>query len=110
MSEKDDQPYVKRMIKDIKIDDEKIQVVGTITEKVTDNEYKINDGTGEISVVFSGSESILDSIREKMVIKILGKLLGDSTTLINVKFASDYSDLDLEMYKKALELEKKYLD
>ncbi len=110
MSEQDNRPYIRRMINEINSNDGKVQVIGTITEKVTDTEYKIDDGTGEISVIFNDSESILDHLGEKMTIKVLGNLLGDSTDVLRVKFASDYSDLDFEMYKKAYELGKKYLD
>ena len=45
-----------------------------------------------------------------MTIKVIGQLEGDSQDILSVRIASDYSDLNMELYTKAYELKKKYLD
>lgn len=110
MATYDNRPYLKRMIKDIQPDDHNIQLVGTVKEQISETEFRLSDGTGEISVIFNNLEPLLDKIHDNMTIKVIGNLEGDSQDILSVRIASDYSDLNMDLYTKAYELKKKYLD
>ncbi|MHA1728848.1 MAG: hypothetical protein ACTSWY_08970 [Promethearchaeota archaeon] len=102
--------FIKRMINEIEETDEKVQIIGKITGKINDVEYRISDDTGEISVIFSSSEPMLDKINEGMIIKVLGKFNDDSMDILDVQFVSDYSNLNFDLYKKTHLLKKMYLN
>jgi uncharacterized protein YdeI (BOF family) len=110
MSESEKGTYIRKLIKDISPQDNRVQVVGKIQEKIADNKFKISDGTGTVTVIFKNQDLIIDKIREKMIIKVLGDLKSDAGDVIDVKYAKDYTDINLEVYKKTLEYEKKYLE
>lgn len=110
MSDSEKTFYKRKLIKDITSQDNRVQVVGKIVEKLSDTKYKIHDGSGSIIIKFKNNDPILDKIRDKMILKILGDLMDDSGLFIDVKYSLDYTDINLEIYKKTLEYEKKYLE
>lgn len=110
MSDSEKGCFKRKLIKDISDQDNRVQVVGKIVEKLSDNKFKINDGSGTITIKFKNNDPILDKIRDKMILKILGDLTEDSGLVIDVKYSHDYTDINLDIYKKTLEYEKKFLD
>jgi uncharacterized protein YdeI (BOF family) len=84
--------------------------VGKIVEKISDTKFKINDGSGSIIIIFNNNDPILDKIRDKTILKVLGDLVGDSGDILDVKYSNDYTDINFDYYKKTLEFEKKYLE
>jgi len=103
-----DLPFVKRTINELTSDDSKVQIVGNIIKKIGDTEYKLNDDTGEISVIFSENDPIFNKLKEDMIIKVLGEIQGNSIDLIKATFVTDFTGLNFELFKKTHELKKKF--
>lgn len=98
------------MIKDLLPIDNNVQIIAKVIEKKSDTEYKLSDGTGQILAIFDRSNLNIKKIGLNMTLKIFGSLINNSTEMINVKLVSDYSDINLDAYKIACELSKKYFN
>lgn len=110
MFDDDNSHYAKKKIGDVRVQDVKVQVIGEVTETKSKTEYEISDGSGKIIIILKQDEPMVDKIRDGMIVKALGRLLGDTGDLLSVDHILDYSDLDFELYKKSLDLKAKYLE
>jgi hypothetical protein len=109
MSSKD-LPFVKRRINELTLEDNKVQIIGKVIKKIGETEFKLNDETGEISVIFSEADPIIKKLKEDMIVKVLGEIQGDSIDIINATFIKDFSGLNFELFKKTHELKKKFFE
>jgi uncharacterized protein YdeI (BOF family) len=108
--EHEKRPYFKRMIKDVKKKDTHVQIVGKITDKISDKEYKFSDDTGEITLLINPANPPIEGkIRTNMIAKVFGEFTNEKKDCLNVKIMTDYSDLNFDLYKKSYNLAKKYL-
>ncbi len=105
-----DLPFVKRRINELTSEDSNVQIIGKIVKKIGETEFKLNDETGEISVIFSKTDPIFKKLKEDMIIKVLGEVQGDSIDLINATFVTDFTGLNFELFKKTHELKKKFFE
>ena len=105
-----DLPFVKRRINELTLEDSKVQIIGKIIKKIGETEFKLNDDTGEISVIFSETDPIFKKLKENMIVKVLGEILGDSIDLITATFVTDFTGLNFELFKKTHELKKKFFE
>lgn len=106
----DDSHYAKKKIADITNQDTKLQVVGEVIDTLSETEYEISDGTGQVKIILKHEEPLVDQMRDGIILKVLGTLIGDSADIISVDFVKDYSDLEFDLYKKSLDLKAKYLE
>jgi uncharacterized protein YdeI (BOF family) len=95
-----------RIIKDIGIDDERIQVTGYIKTRIDDNNIVLEDKTGEIKVNIISIENF--SFKEKDLINVIGDLEFHSTgeKHIIADIVQDMNKLNFEYYKKLYQLKK----
>lgn len=100
-------PYAKqRMIKDISIDDERIQVTGYIKSKINDDHIVLDDKTGEISVNIVGIDDF--NFKENDLINVIGdlELQSSGEKVINTDIIQDMNKLNFEYYQKLYQLKK----
>lgn len=105
-----DLPFVKRRINELTSEDSNVQIIGKIVKKIGETEFKLNDETGEISVIFSKTDPMFKKLKEDMIIKVLGEVQGDSIDLLNATFVTDFTGLNFELFKKTHELKKKFFE
>jgi len=101
-------PYAKqRIIKDIVIDDERIQVTGYIKKRINDNQIILDDKTGEISVNLTSIDNF--NFKENDLINIIGDLEIQSTgeKVIKADIVQDMNQLNFEYYQKIYHIKKK---
>ncbi|MFX0034432.1 MAG: hypothetical protein ACFE9I_02180 [Candidatus Hermodarchaeota archaeon] len=96
----------KRIIKDIALDDERIQVTGYIKNKIDDNHIILNDKTGEINVNIKSVENFNFKVND--LINVIGDLEFQSSgeKLINADIVQDMNKLNFEYYQKIYQLKK----
>ncbi|MFX1327960.1 MAG: hypothetical protein ACFE91_07430 [Promethearchaeota archaeon] len=96
----------KRIIKDIALDDERIQVTGYIKNKIDDNHIILNDKTGEIKVNIKGIENFNFEVND--LINVIGDLEFRSSgeKLINADIVQDMNKLNFEYYQKLYQIKK----
>ncbi len=101
-------PYAKqRIIKDIVIDDKRIQVTGYIKNRINNNQIVLQDKTGEINV---NLKSINDfNFKENDLINVIGDLKSQSTgeKVINADIVQNMNNLNFEYYQKLYQIKKK---
>ena len=105
-----DLPFVKRRINELTSEDSNVQIIGKIVKKIGETEFKLNDETGEISVIFSKTDPIFKKLKEDMIIKVLGEVQGESIDLLNATFVTDFTGLNFELFIKTHELKKKFFE
>ena len=96
----------KRIIKDIALDDERIQVTGYIKNKIDDTHIILNDKTGEINVNIKSVENFNFKVND--LINVIGDLEFQSSgeKLINADIVQDMNKLNFEYYQKIYQLKK----
>lgn len=100
---------VKRIIKDIRDDDELVQVVGVIKKVLGKTKITIEDKTGKIAC-----EPIPDNspvLKEGLIVKVYGAVSLDDNAerYIEPELIQDKTGLDLDLYYKTLEMLNKVL-
>lgn len=96
-----------RIIKDIVIDDERIQVTGYIKNRISDNQIILEDKTGEIIVNLMGINDF--NYKENDLINVIGDLEFKSTgeNVINADIVQDMNKLNFEYYQKLYQIKKR---
>ncbi len=95
-----------RIIKDISIDDERIQVTGYIKSRVSDKQLILEDKTGEIKV------NLLNIDEFKFVENDLLNIIGDvefqssGEKVLNADIVQDMKKLNFEYYQKIYQIRK----
>lgn len=95
-----------RMIKDISLDDERIQVTGYIKSRINDNHIILDDKTGEIKVNFISIDGF--NFKENDLVNVIGDLEFQSSgeKLINADIVQDMNKLNFEYYQKLYQIKK----
>lgn len=94
-------PAVETDISDITEEDIRVSVIGTVIKK-DPIQYSmiIDDGTGSITVFG-------DKLFEvSSVIRVIGRPQIRGEPVLNAEIIQDFSDFDLELYKKIKEMEQ----
>jgi len=96
-----------RTIQDIKNDDERIQVTGYVKHIIENEQFVLDDKSGEISI---NIKNIDFRFKEDDLVNVIGDLLinMDGERSIVAEFIQDMSKLNFEYYLKLYELKKKY--
>ena len=100
---------IQRTIKDIKNNDIKIQITGYIKNLVGDDNFTLNDNTGEIKV---NIKDITLDFEEETLVNVIGELnitmSGEKS--IQAQFVQDMKNLNFSYYQKLYELKKEILN
>ena len=96
-----------RMIKDIKNEDERVQITGYVKNLVEEEQFVLDDETGEIEVDITNIDF---NFKEKDLINVIGNIVagGNEIKKIRAEIIQDKNKLNFEYYKKLYELKKKY--
>jgi len=94
-------PAVEADITDITDQDIRVSVIGMVIKKDSiQYSMVIDDGTGSITV-------IADSLYEvSSVIRVIGRPQIRGEPVLHAEIIQDFSDFDLELYKKIKEMEQ----
>jgi hypothetical protein len=94
------------MIKDISIEDERIQVTGYIKIKINDNQIVLDDKSGELIVNLISINDF--KFKENELINVIGDLEFQSSgeKLLNADIVQDMNKLNFEYYQKLYHLKK----
>ena len=96
-----------RMIKDIKNEDERVQITGYVKNLVEEEQFVLDDKTGEIEVDITNIDF---NFKEKDLINVIGNSVkeGNEIKTIRAEIVQDKNELNFEYYRKLYELKKKY--
>ena len=97
-----------RMIRDIKTEDERIQITGYVRDPVGEQQqFILDDDTGKIGVDI---KNIDFNFKENDLINVIGDLVkeGNEKKTLRAEIIQDKSQLNFEYYKKLYELKEKY--
>ena len=96
-----------KMIIDIKSDDERVQITGYVKNLVEEEQFVLDDNTGDIEVDIT---NIGFNFKEKDLINVIGVIVkeGDEIKMIRAEIIQDKNQLNFEYYKKLYEIKKKY--
>ncbi|KYK29666.1 MAG: replication protein RepA [Theionarchaea archaeon] len=92
-------PAVEKDICDIDEDDIRVSVVGTVIKK-DPIQYSmiIDDGTGSVTVF---ADNLFDI---QSIIRVIGRPQMRGEPIIDAEIVQDFSDFDLELFKKIKEM------
>jgi len=100
-------PAVERQIKDVKADDFRVRILGTVVDRDEANSsVLIDDGTGRAVAVFSDPEA-LKEVPEGKRVRVIGKARHGEPLEIEVEVVQDMSDLDMDLYEKVRNISEK---
>ncbi len=96
-------PAVERAVGEIKQDDIRVKVVGTVLD-IQENRVVLDDGTGKIDAVFEKPPEV----QANQVVRIFGRVISlEDGFELQAEFLQGLEGLDMELRKKVLELEKR---
>ena len=94
-----------RIIKDVKNEDERIQITGYVKNLVENDHLILEDKTGVIKVSI---KNIDFNFKERNLVNIIGKLMikTDGEKIIDADIVQDMNKLNFEYYCKLYDLKK----
>ncbi|MEE9323411.1 MAG: replication protein RepA [Candidatus Aenigmarchaeota archaeon] len=96
-------PAYEKKVAEIGKDDIRVRLLGMVIDR-KDNVVVLDDGTGKINVVFA--EPVVTEANKR--VRVFGRVIpSEGGFEIQGEILQDMSDVDLELYKKVTELEKK---
>ncbi len=96
-------PAFDKKVAEIGKDDVRVRLLGMVIDK-KDNLIVLDDGTGKINVVFA--EPFETEVNKR--VRVFGRIMPSEEGFeIQGEILQDISGMDLELYKKVRELEKK---
>ncbi len=96
-----------RVIEDIKNEDERVQITGYVKNLAEEEQFVLDDETGEIEVDITNIDF---NFKEKDLINVIGNIVkeGNEIKTIRAEIIQDKNELNFEYYRKLYELKKKY--
>ena len=96
-----------KVIIDIESDDERVQITGYVKNLVEEEQFVLDDNTGDIEVDITNIDF---NFKEKDLINVIGVIVkeGNEIKMIRAEIIQDKNQLNFEYYKKLYELKKKY--
>lgn len=96
-------PAVERNISDIKQDDIRVRVIGTVLDK-QGNRIVLDDGTGKVDVGFEGPPEV----ESGQLVRVFGRVISlENGFEIQGELVQKLDGLDMKLRKKVMELENK---
>ncbi|MFX0022604.1 MAG: hypothetical protein ACFE9S_09770 [Candidatus Hermodarchaeota archaeon] len=95
-----------RIVKDISLDDERIQVTGYIKSRVSDKQIVLDDKTGEINVNLMSIDEF--KFKENDLINVIGDIEFQSSgeKVLNADIVQDMNKLNFDYYQKMYQIKK----
>jgi len=97
-------PAVPRLIGKIRPDDDRIRVVGTVKSVNEDGSLVLEDSTGAIQVIPSGTaiSQFSNKVEEGIAVRACGtvEVSLDGGHILRSDILQDFSGIDLELYRK----------
>ena len=102
-------PAIQRMIKDIKEDDQRVQITGYIEDIEDETSFLLQDGTGKLRI---HTEKMKQSYSTGDLINVAGELgYGeDKERVLTAIIIQNMEGLNFEYYKQLYEIKKQYLN
>lgn len=96
-----------RIISDIKIEDERVQITGYVKDPVGEEQFVLDDDTGDIGVDITNIDF---KFKAKDLVNVIGDIVkeGNEIKMLRAEIIQDKNQLNFEYYKKLYELKKKY--
>lgn len=95
-------PSVLRKVSDIRPDDVRVSVIGTVIDKAEDG-IVLDDGTGKIDITLEGPVEF----ETNSMIRVFGRVFPvESGFQLQGEFVQDMSGLDMELLKRVGSLEE----
>ena len=96
-----------RIISDIKIEDERVQITGHVKDPVGEEQFVLDDDTGDIGVDITNIDF---KFKAKDLVNVIGDIVkeGNEIKMLRAEIIQDKNQLNFEYYKKLYELKKKY--
>ena len=96
-----------RIISDIKIEDERVQITGYVKDPVEEEQFVLDDDTGDIGVDITNIDF---KFKAKDLVNVIGDIVkeGNEIKMLRAEIIQDKNQLNFEYYKKLYELKKKY--
>jgi uncharacterized protein YdeI (BOF family) len=92
------------MVEEIRPDEDRVRVVGTIKTVLGPNDFTLEDATGTVNVTVSEEMDPLQVslIRERMVVRVHGtvEVAMDGGQKISADLVQEFSRVDMELYQK----------
>jgi len=100
--------YRKCLIRDIRLDDDKIQITGTAAKVNPSQEFELTDGSGVVKVREIPDNT--DKIKNNEIYRVFGKYSIDplGAHYLAAEMIQEQTNFNLETYIQTLELMKKY--
>lgn len=93
-------PSKEKRISDVKPDDIRVSVTGTVIDKQDDGIVVIDDGTGKVNVAFDDPEAA-KGVELNQLVRILGRVMPvENGFELRGDVLQDMGKLDLELRKK----------
>ncbi|HMF31891.1 MAG TPA: OB-fold nucleic acid binding domain-containing protein [Candidatus Lokiarchaeia archaeon] len=100
-------PTVPRLVGEVRPDDDRVRVVGTIKTVLGPSDFTLEDPTGtiEVSVAETLESQQIELIREGMVVRVHGavEVSMDGGQKIHADLVQDFSRIDMDLYCKVHE-------
>ena len=96
-----------RIISDITIEDERVQITGHVKDPVGEEQFVLDDDTGDIGVDITNIDF---KFKAKDLVNVIGDIVkeGNEIKMLRAEIIQDKNQLNFEYYKKLYELKKKY--
>jgi len=103
------QPAKQRMIKDLKEEDQRVQITGYVGEIEDDGNFLLEDSTGKIKVL---KERVEYTCSKDDLINVFGELshIEGKKWVLEAEIIQDMKGLNFEYYRKLYEIKKQYLE
>lgn len=98
-------PAIEKDIEEISKEDSRVSIIGKVFE-IDKEDYTllVDDQTDAISVEISG-----DAPEKDQIVRIIGRVIErDGSLVIQSEILQDFSDFDMEKYKRIKELEDEF--
>jgi len=93
-------PTVVKQISEIKIEDVRVRLIGTVIDK-SDTRIALDDGTGKIDVNFK--EPVKTDLNK--LVRVFGRVIPmDSGFELEGEILQDMSKLDVDLHRKAISI------
>ena len=96
-----------RIISDIKIEDERVQITGYVKDPVGEEQFVLDDDTGDIGIDITNIDF---KFKANDLVNVIGDIVkeGNEIKMLRAEIIQDKNQLNFEYYKKLYELKKKY--
>lgn len=90
-------PTSEKKISEISPEDVRVAIIGTVIDE-SEGKFALDDGTGSIEVLADKEDT--EKLEPKKTVRVIGKIISEDGLKLNAEGVQDFSNFDLELYKK----------